>query len=144
MLQPKSRRGQSVIETALLLPWVVFLFVGALDWGFYMYTLISVQGAARIAVLYTSSSAANAADSATACAYALNQLKTVPVSGTFPTSCGASPIQVTVAKPADPYDSGKFSSKVTVTFQTIPLIPIPGILRGSMAITRVAQMKVKN
>ncbi len=37
----RRRRGGSMIEFCLLLPWYIFLFVGAFDFGFYAYSLIS-------------------------------------------------------------------------------------------------------
>jgi TadE-like protein len=36
----------------MLLPWVLFLFVGAYDWGFYAHALISTENAARTAALW--------------------------------------------------------------------------------------------
>ena len=47
----KSRSGHAVIELSLMMPWLFFLFVGALDFGFYSYALISVQNSARVAAL---------------------------------------------------------------------------------------------
>jgi Flp pilus assembly protein TadG len=49
-----DERGHAMLEAALLLPWVLFLFVGAFDLGFYNYALISTQNAARVAAWYTS------------------------------------------------------------------------------------------
>ena len=37
----RRRRGGSVLEMAMLMPWYVFLFVGAFDWGYYAHALIS-------------------------------------------------------------------------------------------------------
>jgi len=142
------QRGQSIVETCLLLPWLIFLFVGALDWGFYMHALISVQGAARVAAQYTSLSAGTpgnpgtAGDSAGACGYALQALTNVAVSGTIDPSCSSGPIQVTAQPGNDPV-LGPYSS-VTVTFQTIPLIPIPGILTGQLTVRETVVMRVKS
>jgi hypothetical protein len=49
----KARRGTSTIEFSMMMPWFVFLFVGAFDWGFFAHALISTQSAARVAALYT-------------------------------------------------------------------------------------------
>jgi hypothetical protein len=43
----KRCRGGSVLEGALFLPWFIFLFIGALDWGFYAHALISTHGRTR-------------------------------------------------------------------------------------------------
>jgi hypothetical protein len=59
-------RGHAVVEISLLAPWILFLFVGTLDLGFYSYALICTQKAARVAVTHTSSRSATAADSAIA------------------------------------------------------------------------------
>jgi hypothetical protein len=40
--------GGSALEFALLMPWYVFLFVGAFDWGFLAHALISTESAARV------------------------------------------------------------------------------------------------
>jgi hypothetical protein len=36
---------------------------------------------------------------------------------------------------------GDPAGQVSVTYTTIPLIPIPGVLTGQMTITRVVQMR---
>ena len=41
------RRGSAVVEAALLMPWICFLFVGILDSGFYTYGAMATQNAAR-------------------------------------------------------------------------------------------------
>src|SRR3954452_13019886 len=85
------RRGGAMMEMAMLMPWVFFLFIGALDWGFYAYSLISMQAAIRTAVLYTSSSDATKANQATACMLVLKELKTLPnMSGV--TDCSSNPV----------------------------------------------------
>src|ERR1700738_3958024 len=91
-----GRRGGSVMELALLMPWYVFLFVGVFDWGFYSHALISTGAAVRAAALYTSKDSTTAADQATACIYALNELK-VSANISATSACNADPIVVTAA-----------------------------------------------
>ena len=67
----KSRRGQAALEMALLGPWFFFLSIGALDWGFYSYALITTESAARVAAEYTSTATATLSDSSGACTVAL-------------------------------------------------------------------------
>src|SRR5262249_39589169 len=91
-LRPRSRtsrRGTNVIEFSLLVPWYVFLFVGAYDYGFFCYSLIAVQSAASVGATYTSSNASNVADTTTACGYALDQLRNLPNVGSSLTTCGS-------------------------------------------------------
>src|ERR1700676_1502121 len=47
----KRQSGSSIIEVALLSPWIFFLFVGIFDFGFYAYAAICTQNAARAVAL---------------------------------------------------------------------------------------------
>lgn len=142
-----GRSGHAVLEVALLSPWIFFLLIGALDWGFYSYALISTQSAARVAALHTSSSESTAADAATACAYALEELRAMPNVGASVTSCNSLPVIVTVQRldqNSTPQSSDRSpASRVTVTYQTVPLIPIPGLLPGQLTITQTAEMRLR-
>ena len=44
-------------------PWIFFLFMGTLDFGFYAYAIIATQNAARVAVMQTSLNSTTAANS---------------------------------------------------------------------------------
>lgn len=121
-------------------PWLVFLFAGAFDWGFYAYALISVQNAARVAVQYTSGSATTATDATTACSYVLAELRGEPNIGTTVTTCNALPLIVTATSTTGP-DSAA-AAKVVVTYQTVKLVPIPGILVGQITLVRNAIMRI--
>lgn len=136
-----EQRGNAVVETALMAPFLILLFLGVFDFGFYAYAAISTQQAARVAALYTSSTLSNAGDSSGACTYVLEALRDLPNMGGAVTSCGAGqPVQVSAASVASGPD-GAPASQVTVTYQTVPLIPIPGLM-GQMTITRTAEMRV--
>jgi Flp pilus assembly protein TadG len=141
------RSGHSVLEVALLSPWIFFLFIGALDWGFFSYALLSTQSAARVATLYTSSSNATAADQAAACQYVLDELRRLPNIGTAVQSCSSLPVIVTaqrVDQNSNPPSADRApASRVTVTYQTVPLIPIPGLLPGQLTITHSAEMRIR-
>jgi Flp pilus assembly protein TadG len=134
-----SERGSTLIEFALLFPMLFFLVIGVFDVGFLINALITVENAARIAVLDTSASAGTSGSSSLACADVLQELAALPNHSRLPSSCNASPLQVTaVAIPAGP--DGNSASKVTITYQTIQLIPIPGV-PGNLSITRTAEMR---
>lgn len=90
----KHQRGSALIEFLLLFPIVFFLFVGAVDMGFYCYALISVQNATRVAALYTSSESSVSADSTGACQYVLKDLAMMPNSSQLPSGCSALPLKV--------------------------------------------------
>jgi Flp pilus assembly protein TadG len=121
-------------------PWIMFLFVGAFDWGFYAYALISVQNATRVAVQYTSLSTANSTDAATACSYVLSELRGEPNVGTSVVTCNALPVIVTATRANGP-DAAP-AATVTVTYQTVQLVPIPGILAGRFTLVRSANMRI--
>jgi Flp pilus assembly protein TadG len=133
-------RGGATLELALLSPWVFFLFIGALDWGFYGYSLISLQAAARSAVLYTSASTAQASDAATACNIVLGELRTLSNIGASTTTCDSNPI-VTATQVVGP-DSAA-AAQVSVQYRTPSMIPIPGVLAKQFTITRVVKMRIR-
>jgi Flp pilus assembly protein TadG len=135
----RNRRGSSMIEFALLLPWYVFLFMGAFDYGFFSYSLIATQNAARVAAMYCSGSSSRAA-SCDACIYVLDQLRNMANVGSAMTTCSASPVQVTASKITGP-DSAD-AAQVVVTYTTPNLLPIPHLLPGTITIQRTAVMRV--
>lgn len=139
----RGRRGGSALEMALFLPWYVFMFVGAFDWGVYARALISVESAARVAVLYTSSDPSLADDSAGACAYAYRELVSSPNLSATPL-CPASslPVIITATRKVASGADGADAAEVSVTYQTQQLIPIPGLLPGQITVHRVVQMKL--
>jgi hypothetical protein len=138
MRRPK---GQAVLEVALLSPWIFFLFVGALDMGFYTHDLIVTQDAARVAVEYTSSQEGSSKDSAGACQYALAEMGTLTNLRSV-SSCSALPL-IVVANSVIGVD-GAAASSVSVTYQTVRLIPIPFLLPQQLTVTRTVQMRVRN
>jgi Flp pilus assembly protein TadG len=141
--RPSGRdRGSALVELTLLLPWFLFLFVGAIDMGFYGYALVTLQSATRVAALYTSSTTATSTDSATACFYALEELKSnINMSGIV-TCGGSSPVTVTATNlPLGP-DLNP-AAQVTVTYTTPQLFPIPGIMKGQFTISRIVKMRIR-
>ena len=138
-------KGHAVIEVALLAPFIFFLFAGALDIGFYVYSVVAVENAARVAVLHIASSTDVASDanaSTYAHTYVCNELRALPnVGSTCPTSI------VSVSVPAQPFSGsdGDSATQVSVTYTTVPLIPLPGLTagpRGQWTFTRVVQMRL--
>ena len=137
----KGQRGNAIIEATFLAPWMLFLFVGVLDLGFYTYAAIATENAARVAAQYSAAGTATAGDSAGACTHALQEALSLPgITGGM--NCQSLPFIVTVIPVAGP--DGTAASSASVTYQTIPMIPIPGLLTGRLTLTRTAEMKVKN
>jgi hypothetical protein len=149
-----------------MIPWILFLFVGVLDFGFYSYAAIATQNAARAAALRTSANPSSVSD-VIACNAALLELKGLPnMSGV--TSCVSSPGSITNSQPvaacvvtlttagssnaacstaascADCAGTATArSAQAVVTYETMPMVPIPGILMGRMRLTRIAEMRIR-
>jgi len=137
----RREKGHAVLEVAFLAPWLIFLFIGAFDMGFYAYALICTENAARVATMYTSASSTAAADSDAACSIALGELGSLHnLSGV--TTCSSLPLIVTVGSATGP--DGSTASQVSVTYQSDQLIPIPGLLMGRLTVTRTAQMRLRS
>ena len=124
----------------LLMPWLIFLFVGGFDWGFYSHALISVESAARVAALLGSNSTGGKVSATAVCSSVLDELKiTSNVVGL--STCAATPVTVTRSCTTT---AGLNAVQVAVTYQTLKLIPIPGVLMGQATLYRTAQMPMKN
>lgn len=133
-------RGHAVVEIALMSPWIFFLFIAICDFGFYAYAMIAVENAARVAAMHTSSDPALAADAGGACTYVLQEMKRLP-NATSLSSCNASPLQVTAQKLSATGPDQEDATLVTVTYQTIAMIPLP-FMTGQMTITRTVEAKL--
>jgi hypothetical protein len=127
---------------ALLAPWFYFLAIGALDWGFYSYALITTQSAARVAAEYTSGASATLGDSSGACTAALGVMRKLPNVGAGMTTCSALPVTVTATSGTGP--DGASITTVSVTYQSVALIPIPGILTKQLTLTRSVEMRARS
>jgi Flp pilus assembly protein TadG len=137
----ERRKGHAVLEAAFLAPWILFLFVGAFDMGFYCYALICTENAARVAALYTSSAPGTVSDRATACAIARGEMGYMTnLAGV--NSCAALPLIVDAVSATGP-DTAP-ASEVAVTYQSSQMIPIPGLFMGRLTVTRTAQMRVRS
>lgn len=131
-----------MIEFTFFMPWYLFLFIGAFDFGFYNYALISVQNGARSAATIASQSTGLATDAATACDYVLDHIRNLPNVGAVTTACTGEPVTVTAVTATAADGSGATDTKITVTYKTPQLIAIPGILSGKITITRIVQMRI--
>ena len=145
MRNPK--KGSAVMEVAFLMPWVAFLFIGVLDFGFYAYAAITVENAARTAVLYETASGIVPPDQPSACYYVLREMQRLPnVAPIVTTStCNAAPVKVTtqtiasgttvqgVVLPAD-------ATQITVVYTGLSMIPLPTLM-GKYSFTRSAWME---
>lgn len=137
--------GQAAVEVGLLLPWMVFSFIGVLDFGCSAYAMIATQNAARIGAMWGAANSTNAQSGSTftteACTYALDELQYAPNMASVSTCGGTSPVSVTATYAASGADALP-TVTVAVTY-TVTLLGIPGVMPGSLAITRSVQMPVR-
>lgn len=131
-----------MIEFTFFMPWYLFLFIGAFDFGFYNYALISVQNGARSAATVASQSITLATDATTACNYVLDHIRNLPNVGTGTTACTGEPVAVLAVTAAAADGSGATDTRITVTYKTPQLIAIPGVLAGKITIIRTVQMRI--
>jgi Flp pilus assembly protein TadG len=161
------RSGNSIIELTFMLPWLLFLFVGVFDFGFYAYALIATQNAARAAAVHNSISKTAATDpDLSGCGIVLAELQSTPnakaLGGCTSGNISSTSVSTTVIFPhilkieSDycpssqgfnasclvPIPSGTDAAQVVVTYQTALLIPIPGLMPGQLTIKRTALMQV--
>ncbi len=146
-----SESGNSIVEVALLAPWIFFLFVGVFDMGFYAYSAVSTENAARVASLQTASNPSAPSLQALACNAATLEMARMPNNPSFVAGCASGPLQVTyqtltnATTPACAdcaVDTTAVSSLVTVTYQSSLFVPIPGILEGQLNFVRTSEVRV--
>jgi Flp pilus assembly protein TadG len=150
--QKKSKRrerGQAMVEVTLLCPWIFFLFMGIYDFGFFAYSAICTQNAARAAAL---AAAQTATAVVTPCNAALGELRMLINVGSSPSlTCNALPVVVTVTtltnatSPACAdcaLNANATSKQASVQYQTVPMFLIPGVMNGQMTLTRIAEIRV--
>jgi Flp pilus assembly protein TadG len=141
-----SQCGQAIIEVTLLIPWIVIAFVAAFNFGIFAYALVSTQNAARSAAMYASQSLTVAQSGSIAtevCLYALGELRDAPGVGSGVTTCTGMPVTVTVT-PKTPGAGDMNTVQVSVTYNTMQLIALPGLMAGSLAIKRTVEMPIRN
>ncbi len=119
-------RGQSLVELSIVLPVLLILLLGAVDFGRLYYASVTVAGAARNAAQYASENPQDFSGIQAAAqedTEGLSPQPTITVSGPSPDASGGRYIGVTV----------------THTFRT--LVPWPGI-PSSVDISREVVMRV--
>lgn len=161
-MRNRLRSGNAIIETTFMMPWLLFLFVGVFDFGFYAYSLIAVQNAARAAAIHNSISKAAASDpDNSGCLVALSELLSTPnargltcplsnpvSADTCTTNCTWLQVIPTLCSPncsSGPFPNsadGKDAAQVEVKYRTALMIPIPGVLPGTLLIDKVAQVRI--
>ncbi len=145
-----SERGVAVIEAALWAPWLIFMFIGVLDFGFYNYAAIATENAARVGAL--SYSAGPGRTWSHTCQLVIQELQTLPNvnasswCSTSPSGISASlPVALSVTQLTGP--DGRPAVQVRVDYKTVPMPLIVshegGILTGgAMTCSRTLQLRL--
>jgi len=131
-----------MLEMVLISPWIFMLSIGALDWGFYASALVSLEAGVRSAVTYTATGTSTAGNSTAACTIVLDEIRKLPNIGSSTTSCGSNPTVTATSLTSGP--GGAAASRVTATYTSITLIPMPGLLRRQFTVTRSAVMRLRS
>ena len=138
----KKSRGAAMVELALLSPWIIFLFVGVLDWGFYAHAVITLENATRAAAVYAAGSSTAYTETSNLCTILLNEMGSLSNMQSVTTCTGTSPVsfsstQLTGASSPD----GNTAIQMSVTYTTPQMIPIPGLLASKFTLTRTLKLR---
>ena len=99
-MKRRRSRGAAMLELAILSPWILFLFIGVFDMGFYAYSLITLETATRSAAAWNSNAAS--INTAKACTIALDELQTLINMNGVTTCGGTSPVSAAATAVTDP------------------------------------------
>ena len=130
----QSERGNSLVETALMAPWIFFLMIGVFDFGFYAHAAICTQNAARVAGLVVGSS--GTAGVTEACNAAKLEMANLPNASSFG-DCSADPLKIAVS---NGNVAGQNTRIVTLNYQGIPIFPFPGVTSGTLRFSRTVEV----
>lgn len=151
MQRQDGRRGVAIVEFAMTSLVLVMFVIVAFDFGIYALSFLTVQNAARAAVLRNSGGIDSADDQASACTVVLDGLRGLPTNGVaYSTQCDQAPL-IVVAQLCDGADpclggsapaDGEPAATVRVTFTLPNLILIPNV--GPTSVQKTVRMKVRN
>ncbi|MGH9722177.1 MAG: TadE/TadG family type IV pilus assembly protein [Bryobacteraceae bacterium] len=146
-----GRKGNTLIEFALVAGVLFVLLLVVLNLGLYSYAFISVQNAARVAAARNAGGLESAVDQAAACAMTIEELRGLPNLGSsFSSSCTAAPLRVSsvlcsgsAACGGSPASAdGAPAALVTISYDVPAAFQLP--MLSVTQITRTAQMKIRS
>jgi Flp pilus assembly protein TadG len=139
-----DRTGSSFIETAILIPAMLLLCCGTMDFARVVYAGIEIAGAARAGVQYGALTPGNSGDTTgmvnAALADAADLGSTVTATASNFCACDGSTVDCTSACTGGVTPDGYVSVTANYTFSTT--IPYPG-LPQTVALSRTAKMRVQ-
>ena len=134
--------GSSLIETAILLPMFLFLFVGVVDIGRAYYVAIELTSAAHNGALYGIQNPSDTSGMQTASTQGASNLSNLSSSATYGCECsdGSAASASCVNVPSCGYNYVSYVDVVS-TAQYVPIFRYPG-LPSTMTFTKESRMRV--
>jgi Flp pilus assembly protein TadG len=139
----KDRRGTSFIETAILIPSMLLLCCGTMDFARVVYAGIEIAGAARAGVQYGALTPGHSGDTAGMAAAAKADATDLGSSVTASASnfCLCSGSSTDCTSPCSGVAADGYVS-VTANYSFTTTLPYPGLPR-TVALSRTAKMRVQ-
>lgn len=137
----RGTRGQSLAELALLLPVLLLLVLGAIDFGRLYFAYVSVTNASRNAAQYGSFNTIRASDEDCTDGNCLRLAAIADTSNLLNTSATNPDVTTEPCSAGSLDDQGRECVRITVTYTFETLVPWPG-LPNSIDMSRTVQMRV--
>ena len=128
----RGDRGQSVVELALLAPFLIILMLGVIDFGRVYFAYVSVTNGARNGAHYASESATAAADTSGVTSAAVADTSDL---------LNTSPSNPTVTVTTGNDSQGRLFADVTMAYTFSTIFPWPG-LPSSIDVERTVRARV--
>ena len=117
----RTRRGQALVEAAVVIPVFMLFVLGAVDFGRAFAATLTVTNAARPAAAYAAQHQADGSSAGGSCQRAWGQSVDVAIASASSLGIGCPNVSVTNS-PADPYGRTPITVSITATFA--PFTPI--------------------
>ena len=137
----RGTRGQSLAEFALLLPILMILMLGAIDFGRLYFAYVSVTNASRNAAQYGSFNTLRANDEDCTDGACLRLAAVADTTNLLNTSSTNPLVTTEPCAVGSRDDQGNECVRVTVTYTFETLVPWP-VLPSSIEMSRTVQMRV--
>jgi Flp pilus assembly protein TadG len=138
----RRREGSAILETAFLMPLMIAMILGTVDFGRAYYMAIEVASAAHAGALYGTQNPTDTAGMVSAADLDAPDVSTLTPVATYGCECsdGSSAVALCTSTPSCTYNYVNYVS-VTTTATYTTLIPYPGVPK-SLALTSTALMRV--
>ncbi|HUS07768.1 MAG TPA: TadE/TadG family type IV pilus assembly protein [Bryobacteraceae bacterium] len=143
----RDRSGSSLVETAIVLPCLLLMCCGTMDFGRVFYAGIAIASAARAGVQYGALTPGNAGNTTGMTQAAMNDIAGQGLANATATArnfcgCAGSSSEVACSTATCSGATPKGYVEVTVNYTFAPLFNYPG-LPGNIVLTRAARMRVQ-